>query len=295
MKVPLVALATSSHPDSQLDEDLAPLSQSIRELGAIPIPVPWDSGADWGRYDAVLVKSTWDYPFRKDDFSAWARAVDEATRLHNPLSMIEWNLDKRYLAEMAADGVNTVPTQWIHPGQTYTLPTDTAYVIKPIVSCAARDTACYRPESESKRAIAHIERLHREHRGVMIQPYQHAIDTHGEISLIYVDGIFSHAFRKTALLRPGADCEDGLFFSADFTPHRPSVAEMNCAEQTLKSVSVRHGKSLYARIDMVCNQVDEPVLMECELIEPLLLFRYNESAPRALATALLRRCRTWRE
>nr|WP_163017143.1 hypothetical protein [Streptomyces chartreusis] len=287
MKIPHVALATSNHPDSQLDEDLAPLSQSIREQGAIPFAVPWDSDVDWSRYDAVLVKSTWDYPFRKDNFTAWVRTVDQVTRLRNPLTMIEWNIDKRYLADIAADGVNTVPTEWISPGQTYTLPTDTPYVIKPVISCAARDTACYRPGVDSQRAFMHVERLHRERRSVMVQPYQHAIDVHGEVSLIYIDGTFSHAFQKNGLLRPGADCEDGLFFSANFTSHLPSAAEMNCAERTIKSVNERHGTPLYARIDIVRNQVDEPLLMECELVEPLLLFRYNQLAPRALAKSFL--------
>ena len=77
---------------------------------------------DWASYDLVVIRSTWDYSWRADEFTAWAQKVAAVTRLANPAAVVRWNTDKRYLGELAAAGVPTVPTRYFAPGEPAELP-----------------------------------------------------------------------------------------------------------------------------------------------------------------------------
>jgi hypothetical protein len=87
----------------------------------------------------VVIRSTWDYTTRRDEFVAWARSVEQVTRLANRAGVIEWNTDKRYLRELEASGIPVVPTTWLEPGAAVELPTAGAHVIKPSVGAGSLD------------------------------------------------------------------------------------------------------------------------------------------------------------
>lgn len=75
----------------------------------------WDDPKlDWAGFDGVPVRSTWDYPLRRDAFLAWA---GRARVTANPYDVLVWNTDKRYLQDLARAGVATVPTVILPPGQ----------------------------------------------------------------------------------------------------------------------------------------------------------------------------------
>src|SRR4051794_24914826 len=78
----------------------------------------WENeDTDWARYDVVLLRSTWNYTEHLDAFLAWATRVSQATRLLNPVDIIEWNTDKRYLRDLASRGIPVVPTVFAAPGE----------------------------------------------------------------------------------------------------------------------------------------------------------------------------------
>ncbi|MFJ4839337.1 hypothetical protein [Streptomyces sp. NPDC088746] len=104
-----IALAQCRVPEEP-DDDLAPLTAVLSRVGAETVTLPWDEPVDWSQFDAVVLESPWDYPKRSDEFLAWARRVAAETVLCNPLPVVEWNSDKRYLADLAAEGVPIVPS-----------------------------------------------------------------------------------------------------------------------------------------------------------------------------------------
>ncbi|MFH9266299.1 RimK family alpha-L-glutamate ligase [Streptomyces sp. NPDC017546] len=287
MRALRVALVTSRVPEEP-DTDLAPLTASLSKVGIEGVALPWDEPVEWHHFDAVLLESPWDYPRRRDAFLAWARQVAARSTLCNPFPVVEWNSDKRYLADLAADGVPIVPSTWTAPGQTWMAPTRGEYVVKPAVSCSAKDTARYRP-GEQARARRHAAGLLKRGRTVLTQPYQHAVDTHGELSLIYIDGNYSHAVSRSALLKPGAEAQDGLLATVTITPRSPDMLERDCADAVVKAVTSRFGSLLYARIDFVRGSDGAPLLMECEVIEPSLFLAHSDTAADDLAAALQRR------
>jgi hypothetical protein len=100
-----------------LDEDLAPLRDALAALGAeVALPCWDDASIDWARFDIAVLRSTWDYAERNDEFLDWAARCAAATRLVNPLDVLRWNTNKRYLADLARAGVPVVPTRFVAAG-----------------------------------------------------------------------------------------------------------------------------------------------------------------------------------
>jgi hypothetical protein len=59
---------------------------------------------DWSTFDLVVVRSTWDYPDRREAFLAWAESLPHVL---NPPEVLRWNTDKRYLEELSVDVIPT--------------------------------------------------------------------------------------------------------------------------------------------------------------------------------------------
>jgi len=269
---PRVALATcAAMPD--LDDD-GPLLLAALEAAGVDASVrAWDSGTDWSSYDLVVVRSTWDYVQRHEEFLAWSRTVP---RLANPATVLAWNTDKRYLAELEAAGVPVVPTVFVAPGEPFTPPAY-EHVVKPTVSASARDTVRFAAGADSSR---HAAALLGAGRHVMVQPYQAGVDELGETAVLWFDGAHSHAARKGPVLGPGAGHPDDVAI----TPREASVAELDVASRALASVP--GGPLLYARVDLVPGPDGTPVLMELELTEPSLFLAASVGAADRFADAV---------
>ena len=169
------------------------------------VPVVWnDPDVDWGAYDLVVVRTTWDYPNKIGAFLEWADRVAAFRPLWNSAAMLRWNTDKRYLGELADRGVPIVPTRWFERGSSADLAAlsrDEGWetiVLKPVVSAGARRTRLAGPESMTAGQAFLSEQLTQ--RAMMAQPYVAEVSTTGELSLLYFNGRFSHAVRKI----PGA-------------------------------------------------------------------------------------------
>lgn len=282
-RLPRIALATCRELPTG-DEDSPVLLSACAGAGLDAEWRVWDDPAtDWASYDLVVIRATWDYVPRRDDFTAWLASVP---RLANPAAVIGWNLDKTYLRELAAAGVPVVPTRWLVPGDA---PDDGPWddvVVKPTVSAGARDTARYAP-GDGDRARAHAVRLLDVGRAVMVQPYLAGVDVAGETGVVHVGGAYSHGFRKGALLAPGDSADvEGLFRPEEIHPREPSAAELDLAERVLAAVPGGPEQLLYARVDLLPGPDGEPVLIEVELTEPSLFLTGMPGAADRFAAAI---------
>ena len=287
-----------------LDEDMPPLVAALQQLGAEVVTPCWDDASvDWSRYDLALLRSTWDYVERIDEFLAWARQTARVTTLLNPPEVVAWNTDKHYLATLAAAGVAVVPTRFVEPGEdprsaltaflsgsavdalTVGEPDDfDEFVVKPSIGAGSRDAARYRRSDPA--AAAHLERLvGGESRSAMLQPYLASVDEAGETAMIYIGGVASHAIRKGPLLRVGGGLVDGLFAPEEITTREPSTSERRLAAAAYAAIPF--APPLDARIDIVHDGRARPVVLELEMTEPSLFFNDAVGSADRLARALL--------
>ncbi|MEO5559072.1 MAG: hypothetical protein ABIO49_04780, partial [Dokdonella sp.] len=169
MTAPLIALVSvaAARP---LDEDLAPLRDTLHEAGADVAIADWDDAqVDWSQFDLALLRSSWDYAERLPQFLAWAERTAAATRLLNPMEVLRWNVDKHYLGDLARNGVAIVPSTFVEPDQLAQNALDaffaeldrsgiTEYVIKPCVGAGSRDAQRH-ARANSAIALAHLKRL----------------------------------------------------------------------------------------------------------------------------------------
>ena len=288
----VTAIAATGH-----DEDLAPLLQACREAGLSPHVVAWDDATvSWSRFDAVLLRSPWDYTERLPEFLAWCEHTARATRLLNPLAVIRWNTDKHYLADLAAAGMPVVPTRFVEADaeplealQAFlTTCTSTEFVVKPAISAGSRDTQRYFCEQEFA-ASNHIARLLEQNRSAMLQPYLHSVDSVGETALIYFNGQFSHAIRKEALLRPDELATATPYSSGPITASEAATDQRELAERSLAAVErlLRLEQPLaYARVDLIRDDDGSPRLLELELTEPSLFFEQAAGSAERFAASL---------
>ncbi|MGW7067426.1 ATP-grasp domain-containing protein [Streptomyces sp. NPDC054855] len=279
---PTIALVTSRPQlETGLDRDLPELARSLGAADADVATVSWDDPeVDWERFDLVVIRSAWDYSERVDEFVAWAGRVARLTVLANPASVVRWNTDKRYLADLAAAGVPVVPTRYLAPGDPLEISEadDGEFVVKPTAGAGARYAARY-GKGEYEAAVRHIERMHGEGLTAMVQPYMPGIDERGERALVHVGGRFLHAIQKGPVLAPDTAYDAEKMPHPDLRPWQPTAAELGVAERALAAVPGTP-ELLYARVDLVDDADGEPCVMELELVEPnLFLALHADSLP----------------
>lgn len=293
---PRVALVTAAEY-RHLDEDLDPLAAALAARGVAVTIADWhDERVAWADVDLAVLRSPWDYTWQLDAFLAWADGVAVATVLANPLDVVRWNTDKRYLVQLAAAGVPVVPTDVLEPGDPVALawPDEGAeLVVKPVVSAGARDTERFAPE-QAAAAEAHARSLLAAGRAVLVQPYLAGVDHHGETAVVYVGDAYSHGLRKGAILVPGVEFVEGLYREESMDGREPSAAEREVAESVLDAVAAcLPGRSradlLYARVDLVPGPDGAPVLLELEVTEPSLFHGYAPGSADRFAAAIAAR------
>jgi len=235
--------------------------------------------------DLLVLRSPWDYTDDREGFLAWLSAVD--VPIFNPLELVRWNSDKRYVVELAAAGIPTVPTAIMEaPEQPLVVPEGfEEFVVKPSVDAGSKGAERYR-STEADRAREHARHLLRSGSEVLVQPYIPSVDSGSETGLIYIDGRFSHAIAKGPMLkREGkADLVDGLYVAEVIDPRTPTDAQLAVAQQVLAAVPYSGG--LYARVDLIDAPDGSPLLLELEMVEPSLFFAFHPPAADALVSAI---------
>ena len=236
-----IALATSEELPG-LDPDDAPL---LAVLGDEAEPAIWsDPDVDWASYDAVLIRSVWDYFLRHEEFLAWLDRVP--VPMWNPAGTVRWNSEKAYLRELAEAGIATIPTAW--EGE---VPWDDA-IVKPTVAGG----------SLGLRRATRGEPIEP---GQMAQPFLPDIVSAGELSLVFFDGELSHAIRK--IPKPG-DIRVQPEHGGRVEPAEPTPGELAIARRVLEATQ---RDLLYARVDLV----GDGLLIELEAIEPRFFFEHG--------------------
>ena len=285
-----VALVTyDARPDPTEDDRL--LADALSRRGAMVRGVPWsDPSADWTAYDAVVVRSCWDYFLRADEFHAWLDRLErDDARVMNDVHTLRWNADKTYLRDLAERGVPIVPTRWLDRESTPSLAELrrvtgwSELVVKPTVSGGAHRTWRAAPDSDAAddRRLATMV----EDGAVMVQPLLAEIEREGEWSLVFFSGRYSHSVLKRP--RTG-DFRVQREHGGSLEVATPSREMIEAAERVLATVPFGSEPPLYARVDG-CMVRGELLLMELELLEPELFFRCAAEAPDRLGEAILSR------
>lgn len=284
------------------DEAFLALCQERPHL-TISRPIWDDPDVDWSSYDLVLIRTTWDYTTKFDDFLEWAREVSRVSTLKNAIDIIEWNGHKSYLRDLELGGVEIVPTLWSDRGEqdrgTFNeriarLRAEGANTgfFKPCVGANSSGTHRFSLLDEAALEAAFEEFVHQSARhAMMLQPYREEVESQGEISLLFFGGLFSHALRKVP--------RDGDYRVQDDWGARDEPLTIEGAigekllEQCDRCLEVTRQMTghlpLYARVDMLPRDAsgERFEVNELELIEPSLFWRHAPEESMALLIRVL--------
>ena len=251
--------------------------------------VDWDDeSVDWSVFDCVVIRSTWDYYSRLDEFQKWLMCVSQQTTVHNSADVVQWNIDKRYLLELEEEGIPFIPTTFISStSEISTAPFGSDVMVKPVISAGSNDTARFVNDPIGGQTFA--EAILGSGRAVMVQPYVSTIDDYGEIGLVYFAGEFSHAFHKGPIFRDNNLSHNGLYMEEVISPHEATPAEQALGDRVMALLADRFDSApLYARVDMVHVEVGGPSIMEVELIEPSLFLHVDDTSAERFSRVLAR-------
>ena len=295
--MPHIALVTVQAARAT-DEDLAPLESALQQAGAQVSIINWDDPTiDWSGFDLTVLRSCWDYTERYVEFLVWAERISQLTRMLNPFEVVRWNTDKHYLSELEQAGIAIVPSRFIEPDSDvfaelqkfFDMHPDSAeLVVKPAIGAGSRDTQRH-ARSQIEAITAHVERLLKAGRSVLLQPYLDRVDEAGETALIHFDGHYSHAIRKGPLLRKDEGPTTELYAPEQIDARQPEADERALASLVLAALPFAEVPA-YARVDLIRGNDGKPVLLELELAEPSLFFLHAPDSAARFANVLLARC-----
>jgi len=281
---PRVALVTCAAYADLFEDDL-PLAQALADLNITPLPAIWNNpGIDWSSFDALVIRTPWDYFERAAEFRRWLDArIASGVLMCNDGDILDWNYDKRYLKELEAAGVPLVPTICVGRGERADVAALTKergwdeIVVKPTISGGAYRTYRFRVEDAADYQAVIDDTL--TDRGVLIQPFLPEILDGGELSLLFFDGVFSHAVCKRP--RPG---DYRVQFQFGGTTESVEV-EPALVEQARACVLAAPSLPVYARVDGLVKD-GQFLLMELEVFEPLMFLAHHPEAAGRFARAV---------
>jgi glutathione synthase/RimK-type ligase-like ATP-grasp enzyme len=261
------------------DGDDAELVAALRTRGLHARWLSWDDPATL-EADLVILRATWDYIDRLEEFLAWTTRV---RNLVNAPEVVAWNTDKRYLVDLADAGVPIIPSWFLAPGDRVRLPAG-EMVVKPAVGVGSVGAQRFSDGDDARR---HVAALHAEGGTVLVQPYDERVED-GETALVFLGGRQSHAFTKGPILpapgsRPAFD-DSGTYATESLTPAEPDFELWDVGHAALAAAATHLGidvaELLYARVDVIGGPTD-PQLLELELVEPSLGWRQLDAATRS--------------
>jgi hypothetical protein len=296
-----VAHLTSVDPDI-VDHDLDRpfLERAFARRGIELIAAAWDDDSvDWDGFDLIVVRSPWNYVEHEEAFRGFLERFDGSVRFWNPVGVIRWNLDKRYLAELADAGVPVIPTTYVARVEDLdgALASVAApeVVVKPTVSAGSRLTGRFAIDDERARMLA--VRILDDGGEVMVQPYLSSVDTESEYAVVVIDGTIAHRARKAQILDVGGTFTGGEY--RELLTAAAPVADLDqvalLAASACGDLARQRGWSaageelLYARYDVARTDEGGAVLLEAELFEPALFLPVAPDSAALLAAAVERR------
>ncbi len=248
-----VVTAGRRSPDADQHTELvhALIRRNLRVRSAV-----WsDQQVDWSQSSLTVVRAAVELPQQEPAFRRWLGRADAVTHLMNSAEAVLWNLDKRRLAGL---GVATVPTRVVDQGQRGGLIDPmrelgtTDIVIKPVLGARGFGVRRFDLSRGAVRANRHARRLMMAG-DILIQPYQAAVESGGVRSLVFLGGVFSHAFRAPCLWGPQGEDEA--------TGYDPTEQEIAFAEV---AVALSLSEPSFARVDLIAGKLG-PVLMDLKM------------------------------
>jgi glutathione synthase/RimK-type ligase-like ATP-grasp enzyme len=232
--------------------------------------------------DLVLLGTSWDYARHCAAFLARLDALEESgVIVCNPARMVRWNVNKRYLIELAARGVPVIETLWLdRPTRAgiaeafSSFGTDTL-VVKHQVGAGAVGQGLLQRERFDPADWQGVQ-------PVMVQPFCHSVAAEGEYSFVFVAGALSHALVK---LPARDDYRVQSLYGGVEHPIEPDSEDLAAAQAVLPALPF--DTPTYARIDMLRGAAGDLLLIEAELIEPYLYPVQGLELGKRLASALL--------
>ncbi|HET7904995.1 MAG TPA: hypothetical protein VFM17_10560 [Candidatus Eisenbacteria bacterium] len=268
-----------------LDDRL--LTEALASRGLTAVRVDWARPEiDWSRFRCAVLRTTWDYFTRFPEFTEWMARLERVTRLCNRPEIVRWNVDKHYLADLESRGVAVVPTRFFERGSGVELREAlersgwTNAIVKPCVSGGAWHT--YRVSPDGAAALESTWRELLANQAMMIQPFQEDIVGRGEVTLMVLNGRYTHAVRKTAKSGDFRVQDDHGGSVHDYEPTREEI------DLALRAMAACRPAPVYGRADMVRDNDGRLAIMELELIEPELWLRHHPPAAGDLAEGIAR-------
>ncbi|HEY0673794.1 MAG TPA: hypothetical protein VGD27_16060 [Longimicrobiales bacterium] len=277
-----IALATAAHLPHGSEDDQV-LIAAMQARGMQPVPVIWDADARWSDFDAVILRSIWDYHLKYARFLEWLNALDAAgVPVHNSTPLVRWNADKRYMIELEQRGVRITPT-WLVPRSDQVGLADICaqtrwqrLVIKPTVASTGYETWMTDAPVTGEANDAFEKQKAR--MDVLVQEFASGVHA-GEISLVFLGGRYSHAVIKRAA---GSEFRVHVEHGGTVESIEPGNALIGWAEDVIATIDEPW---TYARVDAV-NDDRGPMLMELELLDPELFFKHHPPAAERMIAAL---------
>ncbi len=283
-----------------IDTDRPHHESAARAAGFDLDHVVWsDPDAPWSAYDLVVVRSTWDYLDHLEAFDAWLGRMGALGTLRNPASVVRWNLDKRYLLDLAESGVPVIPTRVCDDAAEVASALDATaevagqVVVKPVVSAGSQSTGRFASGDPAAAVLA--DRILAGGTAVLVQPAVASVATGGEVATLVFGGTVSHSVRKAPVLALGGGLVGGTYTERvvpeELTPGRRAVVEATSAAvaRLVADQFGVHEPLLYARIDLVALDDGSDGVLEVELAEPTF---FLDAVPGAAArfAAVVARC-----
>ncbi len=286
-----VAFVTyEKHPEITHDDSLA--ANALAKSGINVVGIPWDkAGVEWSRFDAVVLRSCWDYFHHPERFLSWIDSLnDQGVILLNDHATVRWNAEKTYLSDLNAAGVKIVPTVYADRHSNASIRRILSEqgwqraVVKPTISGTSLHTWISGPIGTDSTLHEDQEKLDTllAQRNMMLQDYLPEIETDGELSLIYFEGDYSHAVRKVPRAGDFRVQNDFGGTSSAVTPKETTRLQAD----DIMRLSARD--SVYARVDGV-ERGETFLLMELEMIEPHLFLEAHPAAAGRFAQAIAKR------
>jgi glutathione synthase/RimK-type ligase-like ATP-grasp enzyme len=261
------------------------LLTTLQKKGLKVVRTYWDNPCfDFADTKITLFRTIWDYFHRFNEFSVWLKNTENKTRLMNPPELLFWNIDKHYLYDLSLKGINIPQTIFIKKEENKTLNRlflDSGFkeaILKPAISGAGRHT--YKLSEANLVKYDQIFKQLIKNEDMLLQEYQYNITKYGEIAIILFNGKYSHSVLKTAKQGDFRVQDD---FGGSVRLYKPTHEEIDFAE---KAISACTTLPLYARVDIMRDNNNNPVLGELELIEPELWFRFHPPAAEMMADAI---------
>ncbi len=266
--------------DPDPDLDIPVFTDALRRSGYEVDIVDWQLPFSSDSYDALLIRSTWNYAQNLEAFGSWLHEVSAQTKIINPASVIFHNLDKRYLFELVDLGIATIPTALIeNVDQIYDIDVSTSKkVFKPVIGAGAR--GAFTATGTNEAAVKVQAHFNQSDLPLLMQPYLTEVDSKGEIAVVCCNGEALHAIVKKPALTEGGhgDFARNVELSSDLLQFVGRINNYQIGDTKVKDL-------YYSRIDVVPTS-DGFKLMELELFEPTLFLNTNPKSAEIFAAGI---------